>query len=501
MSLFRRYLGAAGYIFTSAIVARGALFIAAALIARFLSRSDYGLYSLVVSFLVAVAPFACIRLDVGMIKFLPEAVVREPTQVRRLTKMAWSHVLAIVVPVALLVWAFSGTIANDLYHESGASRLLALTAPLIVVLCIYQVSSGMLEGLQNFRALAFVRVIVALFQAVATVTGAFVGGIAGAVGGYAFSAILGALVIYLATRGSLARVRPVEPSPVRWSPQRLELLCFSSLFLFATVSWAVLPWVGNAVLVRFRGLAGAADFTVAFSFVALTLFLPGNLANPAMPFLVEAHASDRRTEFRVLLERSVRMVLFMGLPMALFLGTASREIIQLIYGQRFENVWLAALMVSFGAVFAGCIGILGQALVSSGRVLQAAGLNWIWVASFVGLAWWLTPRWGVPGAGVAYLLSTILTCTAYLLLVRRAYGATEFGLKTATLILVPGSAISLLLAFTGKATTALPFGLALWFVSAAILWRALFTQSERGSAMNLLRSLSNRLTARVAETF
>jgi O-antigen/teichoic acid export membrane protein len=493
-SLYIRYLSAAAYTLSSGVLTRGALFLASIVLARLLGPRDYGAYSLIVASLLALTPFACLRLDIGLAKLIPELSVTAKGQVRKLVQSAYGLLALVAVPVAILVAAVADPAAHVLYHRPELVRYVRLTAPLLIALAAYHVAAGILMGIQDFRSLAIAQGVVSLVQVALTLPAAWLWRLNGALAAYALAWTFGVVLVVGFVAKGFAR-RGVRISlRCDWSPETAPLVRFSAGYLLATISWPLSFWCGNAVLTRFRGLDSAGLFSVAFSFAAWTVFLPGYLTNPSLPFLSEACAAQRFEAFRTVVGRNLRLIWLLASPLAIFITAGSKALIDLLYGSRFAVAWPAACLLSLGAVFTGSVGVLSQGFAGSGRVWQAAAMNWLWILSFASLSLLLVTKWGVTGVSVAYLAGTMLACWAYYVASRRALGLKNTRAGVALVILVPGFLLALALARNLTRVGALLIGLPLALLCAVALWLGLFSSGERVETYAAIHRLRLKMT-------
>ncbi|MGH9359095.1 MAG: oligosaccharide flippase family protein [Terriglobia bacterium] len=492
-SLYRRYLSAAGYTVSSGVVTRGALFLTSIIMARLLAPRDYGIYCLVISCLLALAPFAELRLDTGLVKFLPEWLASGKERVGSLVRSTYGLALILVLPVTAVVIISAGPLARIFYHQPGLSTYLALTAPVLIVLVGYQIGVGTLAGLQNFRSLAAVQGTIAILQIILMIPAAYYWKLNGAFAAYAASWACGAALVLVVSVKCLAR-RGMPFKGVRISCTECpSLIHFSLGYLLATISWPLSFWCGNAILTRFCGFESAALFTVAISFGVWALFLPGYFTNPSLPFLSEAYAAERLPEFRTIVARNLRLIWLLAAPLAIFFTASSKILISILYGDKFLSAWPAAGLLSLAAVMSGSIGVISQGFAGSGKIWEVAALNWLWVFSFGILAWLLAASWGVVGVGAAYLAATLLAYCAYAARARASLELKNTGAVLALTVLLPAFGLAFASAYDASEISASLIGAVLAFGSALVLWRFLFSRSERLAMLDLFVALRGKL--------
>jgi O-antigen/teichoic acid export membrane protein len=196
---------------------------------------------------------------------------------------------------------------------------------------------------------------------------------------------------------------------------------------------------GTAILTRYRGFEAAALFSVAYSFGAFTLFAPGYLLGPAVPFLSEAWAAGRLEEFRDLVRCNFRLAVSLTVPIAVSFAVLARPLVSLVYGARLAPAWPAASLLSLAGVFYIGIAVFNLAFTAAERVWESVALNALWLGLFAALSAVLAPAWGSAGVGLCFFLSLGVgygICCAYGV---RAFGIPNVGaVQIATSVLAFG---------------------------------------------------------------
>jgi O-antigen/teichoic acid export membrane protein len=447
-SLFRRYLSAAGYTLGSAVVGRGVAFVNTVLLVRWLGPGNYGVYAVLLSLLMVSSSFANLRLDLGLARYLPQFLLRRGFTERELVKRAWWLGVALSLLTSMGLLAFAGLVATRVYARPELTGYVRLIAPAIALTVIQQMGLSTLAGLQDYRKVAMVQVLASVLQLVASVAGWAWMGLRGAVLGYVASTGIMALVAALVARHRLAEFgfrnwaanrqgakgeagqsfsvqRTKNQGPrTEQHPTLTHLTRFSVGCLFASLISTSGYWCGTAILTRYRGFEAAALFSVAYGFGAFTLFAPGYLLGPALPFLSEAWAAGRIDEFRGLARRNFRLAVSLTVPIAVFFAVVARPLVALVYGSRFASAWLAASLLSLAGAFFLGVAVFNLAFAAAGRVWVSVALNSLWLALFAALSAASARAWGPAGVGLSFFLSLGVGYG-----VSCAYGVRTFGIS------------------------------------------------------------------------
>jgi O-antigen/teichoic acid export membrane protein len=488
-SLFRRYLSAAGYTLSSAVVGRGIAFVNTVLLVRWLGPGNYGVYAVLLSLLMVTSSFANLRLDLGLARYVPQFMLRRSSAEKELVKRAWKLGVALGVVTSIWLLAFAGLVATRVYARPELTGYVRLIAPAIALTVVQQMGLSTLAGLQDYRSVAVVQVLASALQLVASLAGWAWMGLRGAVLGYAASAGIAALVAAFAARRRLAEFgfrdwsvvhqatkaqggqsfsvqRTKDEGPrTEQHPTLARLTRFSVGCLFASLISISGYWCGTAILTRYRGFEAAALFSVAYSFGAFTLFAPGYLLGPAGPFLSEAWAAGRVEEFRELVRRNFRLAASLTVPIAVFFAVVARPLVTLVYGTRFAPAWPAASLLSLAGVFFIGIAVFGGAFAAAERVWESVALNALWLALFAALSVASAPAWGSVGVGLSLFVSLGVGYGIFCTYGVRAFGISKAGAaQVAAAVLAFGSSALWLASRVS--------GRALWLTSCAVAFAA-----------------------------
>ena len=150
----------------------------------------------------------------------------------------------------------------------------------------------------------------------------------------------------------------------------------------------------------------------------LMLFMEATML-AVFPVLSARHESDLPS-FRFLLDKSIKAMLAVGLPIGLGLTLLARDIVGVLFPQFGPSAPILAVLV-WRLPLLFVYAPLNHALLAAGRFKALAAINVAAVALNFGLNLALIPRWGLHGAAAATVLThgAILLC--YLAGRRRFY--------------------------------------------------------------------------------
>ncbi|WP_034271028.1 lipopolysaccharide biosynthesis protein [Actinospica robiniae] len=149
--------------------------------------------------------------------------------------------------------------------------------------------------------------------------------------------------------------------------------------------------------------------------------------SPAVSVAIFAEGSHDSSHLRTLARSSLRIVLAMLLPAVLIVGAAGQPILHL-YGAAYAAAGFGLLLILLSSSFPDAVTNVATATLRVRNLLpRAAALNIAMAVIAVVGAWELTPRFGIVGAGVAWLLAQSVGTLAVLAHPRTFWPAKDAG--------------------------------------------------------------------------
>jgi O-antigen/teichoic acid export membrane protein len=135
--------------------------------------------------------------------------------------------------------------------------------------------------------------------------------------------------------------------------------------------------------------------------------------------MAEMHAQGRKEDLRRFVRSSTRMTLVVSLAIGAVLVLLGKPVLAL-FGTGFVRGYPVLLVLIAGHVLAAASGPLTSLLMMCGHHQRAATVLVASMFTNAALVAWLTPRYGILGAGVATSANLALTQVALRAAARRA---------------------------------------------------------------------------------
>lgn len=367
------------------IIARNLLSLGTtAVLARLLSPSDFGLVGMVATLTALLMVFSDMGLSWSTI------------QRKQLNKIQVSNLFWINVGVGTFLWVLcilGSPIVANFYNQQ---ELVAITAALgagFVLSGIAAQPMALLNRTMNYKAAAQIEVFAIVVGAIFALIAAFSG--------------LGywALVVQSLSSG-IARVLLALPmSKIQVSKPRrgvgtLSLVTFGGMMAVNGLLIYIARNLDSVLIGKYWGAEELGYYNRAYFLMLLpSMLATGVLTNLMVPSL--SVLQDDKDRFANAYRKALRMVALIGCPMALGLALTADEMINLIYGNKWDDVVPLLVWLSIASITQPLYNTTGWLFTAVGK---AKAYLWLTVISGVllSVSFYLALPYGALGIAKAY---------------------------------------------------------------------------------------------------
>ena len=354
------------------------------ILARLLTKEDFGVIGMAAIITVAIGMFAEHGLSASLIQ-------KKQIHERHLSSIFWAGLL-IGAMLSGCGAIFSGLLASYYRNE--------LVQPVVSVLSIgFFVSSAsivqkaLLKKALKFRKLAIIEIAGVVGNAVVSITMAFMGyGVWSLVWGLLLRNVIVTILLWVM---------------VEWRPKGLfDWLSFKELLLFSAnvlgldiISYAIsnAPYV---IIGRVMGAAAVGAFTVAFNLVTLPIYnfsaIVSKVAFPAF-----AHMQDDFVRFRKGYCKALTYISLATFPLLSGLLIVAPEFIRVLFGTKWDAAILPVQVLCPMALLRSVGTTKGFLFMASGRADIGLKSSFVYFFPFTA-AVLLGARFGLNGAVISY---------------------------------------------------------------------------------------------------
>lgn len=381
-------------------------------------------------------------------------------------------------------------IPENLQAETRASfYVLALSIPMVPVSSSFL---GTLEAAQRFDLVNAVRVPFSSATFLLPLVGLFFGwGLVGIVALLVASRALALGIHYVLCVTALPyfnRLPSFQMSGLR------VLVRFGGWVTVSSTVGPLLVRLDPFIIGSLMTVAAVAYYAAPYEMVTRLWIVPSSLVATLFPAFSSLSGRGHSAQLDFLVSRSLKYLLLILGPLAIFIVIYAREILQLLLGPEFAGESALVLQIlAVGVVINSLAQVFYSLIQALGRPDLTAKFHLAELPLYIVLLWALVTLWGIPGAALAWSLRVGID--ALLLLI----AASRISSLTLTTILgdrIPQTA--LLLTLLGVSTVVINALVAtVWLsfialgitysIAGLLAWNFLFDERDRAQVGSLLR--------------
>lgn len=375
------------------------------IVARMTTIEEFGIYSLMLTTLLAVTGVAQGSSGVVATKFVAESLNKDPQGAARVLTVCARSTLASGICCFAMLLGMSHVLAVKILHKPMVEiyfRWVAL-AVIFQVLLAYQ--QGALQAFGAYRRIGFTSILSGILHLAASVAGAALNGIEGAIQGLVVSAVGRAIVVSFVLRKTLSDLGIKKATSVSRSDW-CKIWAFALPASLAGLVTLPSVWaVSLIVACQPNGLAWSALFSVANQIKQAILLVPSLLNIVTFATLSRMKEQKKIGEFRQIFLSSVTLSVGFTAGVVFITLALGTNILSL-----FSNEFVAGIVLMRILLLASILEVLSSAIY---QLVQSHGCMWhslliialprdIGYIAFAALGIYAL---GLPGVGLAYLLA------------------------------------------------------------------------------------------------
>jgi O-antigen/teichoic acid export membrane protein len=393
LSTFRRGIVSNG---AGSLITIVFLFLETMLAVRVLSEDAYGVYVILVAainLLVIVVDFGC---KTSVTQMMASG---DGERQLALAGSAMLFRIAVITAVSALVWLWTDSLL--LLDTSGAVLEYLLYVPLMLLVTSFdELLLSVLQGLQAYRAMALMQIIRSTLRLGLTAALLLVWQL-GVLG-----LVLSWVISFAASTAYALAVAPLPRRMVFRGDLLREMLRFGMPLHLNRFLWFAFQRINIVLLGSLAGPASVAYYAVASRIPEALQRLSESYTAVYFPTVSALLGAGRREEAGAALNRSLRLLSFVTALMALAAVVFSREIVVLLFSEKYAGSSLAfgVLMIAFHMTFV--VNLMGFTLTAAGRPGWTLGENVVRTSITIVGDLLLIPLVGFVGPAFASVLAT-----------------------------------------------------------------------------------------------
>lgn len=403
----QRMASGAFWSFTGNALGKVVVLIAGIVCAHILSKEQYGEFGMVRSTINMFVIFGTAGLGITATKYIAEF---KKTQIERVASIycltiGFAFVTGVVTTIISYILSdYLATITLKAPHLVNSVRVGAL---LLFVTIINGAQNGILLGFEDYKSRSINMLIGSIAESIFMLIGAYYYGVIGAVLGYG----IGYIVIYLLNFYAIKRnlsIYGISRKDIHIEKKDFRLIYkFSAPAALSSILVCPTYWVARTILVRHSGFSELAIYEAANYWNALILFIPAAISQIILPIL-SSIPKDNKTQFWKVLK--VNFFINVGITVILaVVASIISPVLMTSYGDGYREHYLVLIILVCSTIFSVASSIVGNSIVSMGKMWLGFIFNLIWACLFICFTWvFLNLGFGAMGLSYALLLAYII---------------------------------------------------------------------------------------------
>lgn len=381
-------------LFVSQVISIFLVFIYTVLIARYLGAEGYG----ILSFALAFSGIFTILSDLG----LSTLTVREVARNKSLASKYLNNSLLIKLILSIITFVLIILFINFLNYPQNIIIVVILVSSSVIINSIFGIFYSIFQAHEQIEfqsigqifqsILMFLGVLIAINLALNVVEFSTI---------YIFSSlvILTYVIIVYLWKFSFPKL---EFDLKFWKITLKEALPFG----LTEVSVTIYIYIDTVMLSFFKGEEVVGWYSAAYRLVLFFIFIPNTINITLFPSMSKLHLSDNDT-LKFAVEKYLKLMLIIGIPIALATTILADKIILLLFGSGYEQSIIALRILIWTVVFIFVGSVFGRFLQSINRQVILTKISGITAIFSIFLNLILIPKYGLIGASISTVLTEI----------------------------------------------------------------------------------------------
>jgi O-antigen/teichoic acid export membrane protein len=400
----KKHLRGSTLLLAGRVISMATNFAIQVLTVRYLSKSDYGAFAYAMSLVSLGSSLAVFGLGKTITRFVP--IYQEKGEYDKLFGtiiMVVSTILSLGLLLVLLVFGFSGWIAESLVNDQLAVRLLLLLIVLSPIEAVDNLLVGMLAIFASPRTIFFRRHVLGpglklLVVLLLVLIGSDVYFLAS---GYLASGALGVLIYTAILIRSLRNQelwKHLDHHKIKFPIK--EIFGFSVPLFSTDLVYLIRHSLVVVMLEYFRSTLDVAAFRAVLPVAGLNMIVIQSFTFLFMPTVARMFANKDQEGIDDLYWQSAIWITVISLPIFLVTFSLAQPLTLLLFGERYAQSGLVMALLAFGYYFNAALGFNADTLRVYGNVRYIVAIDILAMLVSLGLSLILIPRFGALGAAI-----------------------------------------------------------------------------------------------------
>ncbi|MEM3373328.1 MAG: polysaccharide biosynthesis C-terminal domain-containing protein, partial [Candidatus Anstonellales archaeon] len=388
-------------------------FVYSVIIAYLFLKDEIGLFYFSLSVIYVVSALKDFGLGASLYRNIPYLLGKKGfIDILKIIRISFSIGIMLSLIIFFIFYNFSSLVAIMINNPSSA-EIIKFVAFLIILFEVFELTKYSILGFLDFKKGAFLDFFQSLMKLIGTVFfySLYGNSIFVLVYGFIFSYIPSSLLglFFLFSKTEFVKQQALQLNQIQSQIKFYELFAYGFTLTIVNSLFVIQQSVDKIMLAYFiqDAFSLIGIYTIVQTLSSAVVLLPYLIAIVSLPIMSSMYGANRNEELKDYIQNSFGILLIILLPAISFLLVFSETLIQLFYGRSFllGNDAFVILIIA-NSIYAST-SIFSQYLISTRKLLDELKFASINVFSNVIANAVLIPSYGIVGAALGTLLSSI----------------------------------------------------------------------------------------------
>ncbi|MFC2096493.1 flippase [Bacteroidota bacterium] len=402
-------------------------------LAKMFGAVGLGIFNTCFTVLILTTVIAKLGLDTALVKYIAEYVAKDNKHdIGRLYFISFFLIVFTGIIIGVLIFVFAAKLSILFFENESQGELFKIIGFSIVPFSITQLNSEYYRGLKRITAhsslqngtvyfiiLVIVLVLSRYYQNVDIV-------IYSLLFTSLFLMLLSTFFIFKKIYSFQSRYGHAEESKSRISKR--QLISVSIPMLFSNSLFLVMNWTDTLMLSAFHGEDTVGIYNIALKIASLNTIALIAINSIASPKFSEIYSSEGKRRLRRIVQQTTILSWLVSFPVFVVILIFPESILN-IFGQEFVIGKNALIILSIGQIISAFSGSTMIVLNMTGREKAGRNILLVTVVLNILINYILIPRYGIIGAAIATMFSTVFWNIGSVIFIYKSFGFLTFPLN------------------------------------------------------------------------